>query len=113
MEGLDPYGGIGCDLSEEEPAEMARCILQAPDLTCKVVLQNLNDPPIPFSEDDGSDTYLHHFFPLQGPLYSCGPRPGMPGLGSRLDRNEGDARPVSSVDTVAGPAARVGTVQRK
>lgn len=84
MEGLSPYGGIGCHLPKEEVPEMSRYILKTPDLTGEVVLQNLDDPPIPFSEDDGSDTYLDHFFPLQGPFYSMVPARECPDRGSRL-----------------------------
>jgi hypothetical protein len=79
MEGLNPYGGIGCHLPKEEKPEMARYILKAPDLTREVVLQDLNDPPIPFPKDDGSDLWLNHFFSPGTILHTFGPRPGMPG----------------------------------
>lgn len=50
MERLDSHSSVGCHLPKEKAPEMARYILEMPDLTREVVLQNLNDPPIPFSE---------------------------------------------------------------
>lgn len=72
MERLDPKGGIGLHLSQDEAPELARNVLETPDLGREVVLQELDDPPISLSEYDSSDSGLVHWYPLQSPFYRLG-----------------------------------------
>lgn len=78
MERLDPKSRIGLHLSQDEAPELARNVLDTPDLGRKVVLQELDDPPISFSEYDSSNSRLVHLYPLQSPFYRLGEGSGMP-----------------------------------
>jgi hypothetical protein len=84
MERFNTHSGVDCHLPKEEAPEMTLYILKPPDLTREVVLKDLDDPPIPLSEDDGSDPLLNHFFSPGTILHILVPARECPARGSRL-----------------------------
>ena len=60
MEGCNAHEGIDLYLAQDQPSEHIRNILETPDLGRKVVIQDLDDPPIAFLEHHGSDSLLGH-----------------------------------------------------